>query len=144
MTLSKNCSKIAKSLLLLCIPIFFSCNNNKYIRPTTSLDVGRDFIKASLHGDFKTAEILILQDTENIQLFEAYKQYYNKLTAEKKKSYQTASYEINKYVDINDSVTIINYSNDYMKKPMDIKLIRHNNEWWIDFKYTYSGNLPIN
>ncbi len=144
MTSCKKCSKIAKSVFLLLIPILFSCNNNKYVRPTTSLDVGRDFIQASLHGDFKTAEMLILQDADNIQLFETYKLYYNKLTAEKKKSYQAASYEINKYLDINDSVTIINYSNDYMKKPMDIKLIKHNNEWWIDFKYTYSGNLPIN
>jgi len=142
--LFKNYNKIVNSLLLLCIPIFFSCNNNKYVKPATSLDVGRDFIQASLHGDFKTAELLILQDADNIQLFEAYKLYYKKLPAEKKESYQSASYEINKYLDINDSVTIINYSNDYMKKPMDIKLIKHNKEWWIDFKYTYSGNLPIN
>jgi hypothetical protein len=31
-----------------------------------------------------------------------------------------------------------------MKKPMEIKVVRVNKEWKIDFKYTTSGNLPIN
>jgi hypothetical protein len=26
---------------------------------------------------------------------------------------------------------------------MEIKIIRQTNEWNVDFKYTYSGNLPI-
>ena len=30
-----------------------------------------------------------------------------------------------------------------MHKPMEIKVVRRNEEWGIDFKYTYSGNLPI-
>jgi hypothetical protein len=46
-------------------------------------------------------------------------------------------------MEVNDSTTVINYSNDYMNKPMEIKVIRSNNEWKVDFKYTYSGNLPI-
>jgi hypothetical protein len=61
-----------------------------------------------------------------------------------KKEYKESSYEINKYTDINDSTTIINYSNSYMKKPMEIKVVRNAGVWVIDFKYTFSGNLPIN
>ncbi len=120
-----------------------ACNQNSTGRPETAMDTGREFIRASLDGDFIKAESLILKDTENVQLFESYKLFYNKLPAEKKINYQKASYEINKYQDINDSTTIINYSNSYMKKPMDIKVTRHNNTWEIDFKYTYSENLPV-
>ena len=69
--------------------------------------------------------------------------YYGRLSDEKKKNYKSASYEINKYLDLDDSTTIINYSNSYMHKPMEIKVVRRNKEWGIDFKYTYSGNLPI-
>jgi hypothetical protein len=65
------------------------------------------------------------------------------LSADKKQHYRQSSYEINKLDEINDSVTIINYSNDYMNKPMDIKIVRVKNIWFIDFKYTYSENLPI-
>jgi hypothetical protein len=31
-----------------------------------------------------------------------------------------------------------------MNKPMEIKVIKENKEWKVDFKYISSGNLPIN
>lgn len=121
---------------------FISCSEKKE-RPTNALDTGRAFIRASLNGDFEEAEPFILKDSLNVGLFNSFKLYYKKLPQEKKQHYKDASYNINKYIDLNDSVTIINYSNDYMNKPMDIKVLKTNNQWWIDFKYTYSGNLPI-
>lgn len=107
------------------------------------MDAGRTFIRASLDGDFKTAEPLLLDDSTNHQLFDTYKDSYTNIPEEKKKKYKEASYEINKIEEVNDSVTIINYSNSYMHKPMEIKLVRLNNVWTVDFKYTISGNLPI-
>lgn len=129
--------------IVLSLVLLYSCNNKEEHKPVTALDTGRSFIRASLDGDFKTAEKLLLKDTQNLQLFDSYKMYYERLSAEKKKNYKAASYEINKYLDVNDSTTIINYSNSYMNKPMEIKVVRKNKEWSIDFKYTYSGNLPI-
>lgn len=122
---------------------FAACNSGKYKRPETALDTGRDFIRASLNGDFDRASSLLLADSQNVQLFESYKVFYEKLPKSKKEGYKDASYEINKYEDVNDSTTIINYSNSYMNKPMDIKVTRQEKTWMIDFKYTYSGNLPI-
>ena len=134
---------VYRYLLALCfVSGLISCNQ-PYQRPSTALDTGRDFIRASLNGDFTTAEILLLHDPQNNELFESYKQFYQKWPADKKANYKKASYEINKYVDLDDSTTIINYSNDYMNKPMEIKVVKDNGQWKIDFKYTYSGNLPI-
>ncbi len=136
---------IKKTLtFLLLITLAYSCSNEKEKRPTTALDTGRSFIRASLDGDFEITQQLILKDTQNLQLFESYKMLYKRMPAEKKKNYKSASYEINKYLDLDDSTTIINYSNSYMHKPMEIKVVRMNNEWCIDFKYISSGNLPIN
>lgn len=133
--------KILAGLLLLAV--IFSCNNEKEDKPATALDTGRAFIRASLDGNFEAAEKLLLRDSQNIQLFDSYKMYYGRLSDEKKKNYRSASYEINKYLEADDSTTIINYSNSYMHKPMEIKVVRKNKSWQIDFKYTYSGNLPI-
>ena len=132
-----------KILIPVVLLILSACSSPKKEKPATSLETGREFIRASLNGDFKTAETLLLKDKENEQLFESFRKYYDRMPEDKKQHYKAASYEINKYVDIDDSTTIINYSNDYMKKPMDIKIVRKNKEWLIDFKYTYSGNLPI-
>jgi hypothetical protein len=134
-----------KLLLFLSLLLGFSnCQENKKQRPANALETGRTFIKASLDGDFETASSLLLSDTQNIQLFTAYKEYYSRMSDEKKKHYKAADYIINKFNDLNDSTTIINYSNDYMNKPMDIKVVKINNEWAVDFKYTYSGNLSMN
>ena len=118
-----------------------ACSTKEKKLPATALDTGREFIRASLDGDFEKAETLLLIDTQNLQLFESYKQFFSKLPEDKKRNYKEASYTINKYVDTNDSSTLINYSNSYMKKPMDIKLVRINKNWNVDFKYTYSGNV---
>ncbi len=123
------------------LTVFSACNNKE--KPTTSLDTGRLFIRECLDGDFKSAETLLYKDSENVQLFNSFKEYYGRMPEDKKHQYTKASYQINKYSDLNDSTTIINYSNDYMNKPMEIKIIRKNNDWTVDFKYTYSGNLPI-
>jgi len=127
----------------LIITILVSCTSETKTTAVTALDTGRDFIRASLNGEFDNAEKLILKDDQNVQLFQSYKSYYGRLPAEKKQQYRNASYEINKYLDVDDSTTIINYSNSYMNKPMDIKLVRKDKHWLVDFKYTYSGNLPI-
>lgn len=120
--------------------VLFSCGNNDKQRPSTALDTGREFIRASLDGDFPQAETLLLKDSQNIQLFQSYKQFYMKLPETNKKNYKSSSYNINKFSELNDSVTIINYSNSYMNKPMNIKVVRNNSEWNIDFKYTYSDD----
>ena len=130
-------------ILIVSIALFTSCNNETKKRPTTALDTGREFIRASLDGDFETTQQLLLKDSQNLQLFESYKMLYERMPAEKKKNYKAASYEINKYLDLDDSTSIINYSNSYMNKPMEIKVVRRDKEWSIDFKYISSGNLPI-
>ncbi|MEP7165937.1 MAG: hypothetical protein ABI741_14640 [Ferruginibacter sp.] len=128
----------------LLLVMLYSCNNEKDKRPLTALDTGREFIRASLDGDFVRTQQLLLKDTQNLQLFESYKMLYERMPVEKKKNYKAASYEINKYLDLDDSTTIINYSNSYMNKPMEIKVVRRDKQWSIDFKYISSGNLPIN
>jgi hypothetical protein len=131
-----------KILLVLFITCsFLSCSTKNEARPQTALDTGREFIRASLDGNFKTAESLLLKDTQNIQLFERYKSFYSHLPGDQKQKYKEAEYTINKYTDVNDSVSTITYSNSYMNKPMDIKIIRADNTWKVDFKYTYGPGL---
>lgn len=130
-------------VIVLSFTLLYACTDEKKAKPATAMDAGTTFIRASLDGDFKTAEDLLLKDTLNMQLFDSYKLTYDRLPAESKKNYKAASYNINKYLELNDSTSIINYSNSYMKKPMEIKIVRSNKEWKIDFKYITSGNLPI-
>lgn len=133
-----------KILFAACICLgIASCQTTDKTRPADALETGRVFIRASLDGDFKKAEELLYQDSVNQQFFDTYKTLYSRLTDEKRKSFKASEYNINKYLDVDDSTTIINYSNSYMKRPQEIKIVRKKGLWWVDFKYISSGNLPI-
>ena len=125
------------------VALLFSCSH-KHERPDTALDTGRSFIRATLDGDFDAAQELIYSDSLNVQYFNLYKTQYERSSDDEKKNYKNADYTINKYDNVNDSVTIIDYSNSYMKKPLELKVVRKDNEWQIDFKYTISGNASNN
>ena len=116
--------------------LFISCGSGKSAGPETAMDAGRDFIRATLDGDFPAAEALLLKDDQNTAMFASYKDFYTRLPAEKKQAYKKASYNINTYKDLNDSVSLINYSNTYMNQPLNIKLVKKDRLWQVDFKYT--------
>ena len=83
--------KLQFQILALCI-ILFSCNNNDAKRPTTATETGTEFIRATLDGNFKTAEVLLLNDEQNKAMFASYKTYYERLPQDKKQEYKKASY----------------------------------------------------
>jgi hypothetical protein len=129
----------------LIIVALFSCNEQEQKkRPANSMDVGRNFIRATLDGDFVTAEDLLVKDSLNMQTFQTYKNYYKtNLSTDIKKGYKKASYNINKLEDVNDSTVIINYSNTYMNKPTNIRIVKQDNIWSVDFKYTTGDTTAV-
>jgi len=142
----KNLMK-TKSLLLgflLIVIVNFSCKNpSGFNKPDDSLDAGREFIRAVLDGDYTKGELYILPNDEDIRLYKDYTSFMKKRTGKELIDLKQSNIIINKVEQISDSVTIINYYNSSVKKPVDIKLVYQNKEWWVDFSYTFSGNLPI-
>ncbi len=121
---------------------FYSCNNSSdYQKPESALDAGREFIQHSLKGKFETAKKYMYQDDENKYWLQQVINQYNKTNEEEKSNLSKASINIAEVADVNDSVTVINYSNSYKKSGTKVKVIKKNGEWMVDFKYTFSGNL---
>lgn len=121
----------------------FSCFNegDEYHLPENALDAGREFIQQSLKGKFKTADRYMLQDDENRYWLSKWSEQFNKISEQEKTFFGKASINIAEVNDvIPDSVTVISFSNSYKKIPQKVKVIKHNGEWKVDFKYTFSGN----
>lgn len=117
--------------------------NHKNDKPVTALDTGNAFIRATLDGDFETEQSFIYPDTANLQNFEVYKAWFSRKPDAEKQQYKNSEIIVNKDSVVNDSIEIINYSNSYTKQPNEIKLIRKNKEWKVDFKFS-SGNTSDN
>ena len=119
------------------------CNPSGFKKPEDGLDAGREFIRAVLDGDYKKGELYVLPDEEDMRIYKRYTDYMKKRSREELQGLKEASIIVNKIEPVSDSVQIINYANSYSKKPMDIKVVKQDGQWWVDFKYTFSGNLPI-
>jgi len=121
-----------------------SCNQPEgFKEPEDPLDAGREFVRAVLDGDFEEANLYIVENPEDQEIFERYVSYMKKQSKQEKLNLKSASIIINKVENLNDSVSIINYSNSYSNKPIELKVVRETKGWRIDFSYTFSGNLPV-
>jgi hypothetical protein len=131
---------LAIALLLLA-----ACNSGPvgFEKPKDGLDAAREFIRAELDGDYARGELFILRDEEDLRLYSRYVEYMKKRPAEQLQELKGASIIVNKVEELSDTLQIINYSNSFSKRPMDVKMVKQNGEWWVDFSYTFSGNLPI-
>lgn len=116
------------------------CTEGDYKKPDDPLEAGSEFIRFALDGNMKKARLFILKDRDNERLFSEWERKNETNSKEQKAGYKDASIRINKSQNLNDSTTIINYSNSYIKEDHELKLIKQNGEWWVDFKYTFVGN----
>jgi len=127
-------------LLILSVLSLTACNQPAEVRKGDPLESARGFIESSLKGDYDEAQKYLLQDNTNIQYFDGMKDFNDKRSAAEKEGYRDANILIDSTQKISDSVTIISYSNTYKNKPSKLKMVKKNNEWLVDFKYTFTGN----
>ncbi|MEO6812514.1 MAG: hypothetical protein ABI172_01185 [Ginsengibacter sp.] len=132
-----------KKILLILIPLIYilgSCNDSDKLDKSDPLASGRGFIEASLKGDYVKAQKYILPDSTNMEYLSTLREFNNKRTPLERENYRDANIIIDSTQSLSDSVTIITYSNTYKNQPAKLKVVRHNNEWLVDFKYTLNGN----
>ncbi len=127
--------------ILISACFFISCNSeNKTPHFDDPLQSGREFIEASLKGDYPQAKKYILPDSINLMYFDRAATVYHNMSAPDKQGYKNANIIINPTEKISDSVSVINYSNTYKNQPLKIKMVKTSDKWLVDFKYTFSEN----
>jgi len=127
--------------LLIFIPAISACSHSVEVSKGDPLESGRGFIESSLKGDYDEAQKYILQDSTNIQYFNGMKDFNSKRSTDEKEGYRDANILIDSTQKISDSVIIITYSNTYKNQPSKLKMVKKDNEWLVDFKYTFIGNM---
>ncbi|MBC7627536.1 DUF4878 domain-containing protein [Ferruginibacter sp.] len=126
---------------LLIVTLFFivlnSCNNTGNV-PNTDIDVARAFIKDILENNFKKAKSLVLDENINNQYFDLAKKEFESKTKEDLKKYKASDIIINELKNLNDTVTIVNYSNSFKRDIRnEVKVVRVNGQWLVDLKHTF-------
>jgi hypothetical protein len=98
-------------------------------------DAGREFIRASLDGDYQKAEKYLLKDTTNLVLFEKQKANYKQLDEKQQNRYKDASIRPVSISNVNDSTTLYKYYHTGNQADTTVlRVVRRNNVWLVDLK----------
>jgi hypothetical protein len=124
------------SLLLL-----ISCGAGKtFKKAEDAQDAGRQFIRASLDGDYEKARFYLLNDSVNQLLLSKWQQGFEKLDGDTRRQYREASILPINITAINDSVTSYTFSNSFRKDTTTLRIVRLNGEWLVDLKEILNNN----
>ena len=127
---------INKTTVILIAVLAFSCGEGAYQKAENAQDAGRQFIRASLDGEYQKAKFYLLQDDENLRLFEKSHADYNQLDQASKRTNREATIRPVNIEKVNDSLTKYTYyhtSNDL--DTVTLHVVRTNNEWLVDLKW---------
>ena len=129
-------------------PIFFlfllfllvSCKSKEKqtARSENNIDAARNFIRAALDGKFNEARSYMLADSVNTNYMDVAERSYQRTDPEVKYRYRSSTIRIfSPLVELNDSTSIIIFSNSYKNDPDTLRVLRINGQWLVDLKYLY-------
>lgn len=132
-------------ICFLCLPFFYGCNDTAdAVTPASENDVdaARNFINAALDGHYDEARTLVVPDSVNNAWIDLFKRNYQEhMNLSDKAGYREASINIHNIATVNDSTTIVHYSNSYKKQNDSLKVVRRNGAWLVDLAYSFPS-LP--
>jgi len=135
------CRALLLVMLAACVLLVQGCESS-YEEPETAIDCGRQFIDAIFKGNFKRAKQLTLPDEKNLDLLRNHlEKDYRSRNSVDKEQLRSVSIVINSVDEFADTAAIINFLNSYDGKSAVLKVVKTNDRWLTDLKYTFSGNF---
>jgi len=112
-----------------------ACSGGGYEKAENAQDAGREFIRASLDGDYKKARFYMLKDTTNLLLIEQQQRNYQQLSNTEKAQRRESTIRPLSISNLNDSTVIYTYFNTYNTADTTIMtVINTRNNWQVDLK----------
>jgi hypothetical protein len=124
------------SFLLFCLS---ACNNDKATpKAEDGVDAIRSFIQSALYGDYQKARAYMIPDSINQEQMNAIERV--KLSTDEKRGLASASIHIHTVNTVNDSTTIVIYSNSFKNNWDTLKALKIKGKWLVDFNYLFNHN----
>ena len=106
--------------------------------PEDALDAAREFVRAVLDGAFARAEMHLLDEDDRV-LFSRYKRFRNARPDSERMQLKSATIIVNRVESVNDTVTMVDYSNSHSREPMELRVVKRGDRWLVDFSHTFEG-----
>lgn len=118
---------------------FYACKNKdeETNKSENNIDAARNFIRAALDGKFEEARTYLLIDSINTNWMDIAERNYQKSDQPVKDGYRASSINIHNVSKLNDSTTVLIYSNSFKNDHDTLKVLRINGQWLVDLKYLF-------
>lgn len=118
---------------------FIGCSSNQvsYTKAENAFDAGREFIDGTLKGDFKKSAYYMLMDTVNQEFLRVQEKEFRLKDKEGRQQLRTASINIQQVEELDSITSIIHYNNSFDKIDHALKVVKQNNNWAVDYKYSF-------
>lgn len=125
------------AFMALAVIFLVSCNAGPESNTAENdIDAARSFVQAALRGRYDRAADYMLHDSLNDERLDAVSRM--QLSSDEKQGLWDASINIHNRKLINDSTSIIVYSNSFHKDNRDtLKVVKKDGKWLVDFKYLF-------
>jgi hypothetical protein len=131
----KKISYLASFLLFYLI----SCKNEEEVKSENDIDAVRNFVQAALEGNYEKARGFMLADSINLdrmKMIEALN-----LSPEERRGLATASINVHEIKRVNDSTTIVIYSNSCKNNWDTLRALKRKEQWLVDFNYLFEHDM---
>lgn len=132
---------LKKMLLGAALLSLLACNNaneNTAATPEGDVDAARMFVRAALDGNYKAAQNLIVPDSANKEWLAVAERSYLQNDVTRQRGLRESSINIHDTKRLNDSVTVVSYSNTlFNDRNENVKVVRQAGVWLVDLKYTF-------
>jgi hypothetical protein len=117
--------------------LFFitACNDSDKSGSENDVDAARNFINAALAGDYNKARSFMLRDSANEEHMNLIERV--NLSPDEKKGLAGATINIHTIKKLNDSSTVVIYSNSFKNNWDTLKVVRNEGQWLVDFDYLF-------
>lgn len=126
-----------KITLFFAVLAVLSCNTEaNYTKATDAQEAAREFIRASLDGNYDKASFYLYKDSAGVNemLLNKWKTDYGGWKQEDKVGHKEANIIVITTQPVNDSTLNYVFSNSYKKDTTTIKIVRAKGEWLVDLK----------
>ena len=123
---------------------FCACKNNdeqSSVKTEDDINAATEFIRSALDGKFNQARVYLLPDSSNIQYIDVVERSYQRTDADTKNGYQNSTIHIHEVKPVNDSTTVVIYSNSFKNDHDTLKVVKIKGQWLIDLKYLYEHDM---
>lgn len=130
--------RIHATFAIIIIISLSACMSDQEVKLNDPLNSGRGFIESALRADYVKADKYLLQDSTNQQYLEGLIDFNKNSNKEERENYRNASIIVDSLIEVSDSINILYYRNSFKKEPSKLKMVKNNNDWLVDFKYSFT------